>query len=101
MAKIEHVRALQHLASWQDFRGMNPFGIADSGHALDRVNQLLGNATCILTVLAAAAEDSSALISASKSSEFDNRHGSVLAGALEGVADLVNLAAFMVEGPDA
>ena len=57
---------------------------------------MISEATCILSVLAAAFEDASTLTRKGENSEFDNRTGGLMAGALDGVGTLVNLAGFLL-----
>lgn len=85
------------LAEWRDFRGCTPLGSVSSGHAIDRCNGFLSNARSILATLAAAHEDAATLLAKGESSEFDNRNGAIMAGALEGVEDLISFACFLLE----
>lgn len=92
--------ALAAMAAWRDFRGLSPFAFANSAFGIDRCNEFLGNASAILSMLSAAAEDSGSLVGSGRSSEFDSRAGVTMAGALDGVANLINLSAFMLGGAE-
>lgn len=88
--------ALKTISDFHDFRGFTPFAGSDSRFAVDRCNTYLSSAGCMLSVLAAAFEDSQVLLNGNGNSEFNNRNGSVMAGALEGVSQLIDLASFML-----
>ena len=85
------------MAKWSDYRGTTPLAGANSRHASDRCNSYLSNANAVLSMLAAAFEDSSTLTSKGMDSEVDNRAGCIVAGALDGVSDLIALASFLLE----
>jgi hypothetical protein len=99
-AKPERSR-YEALAQYRDYRGFYPFADADNFHAVDRCGGHLSNAKAILSVLSAAFDDSQVLLEERGESEVDNRNGKIIAGALDGVATLLDLAGFLLEGEHA
>ncbi len=92
---------LETLAAIKDHRGFCPLGTVDTFHASDRVGPILANASSILSMLAAAAEDADTLVSKGLTSEFIQRNPRLLAGAIEGAGDLIGLATILIsEGAD-
>jgi hypothetical protein len=97
MATLTQKQVQTAMAEWRDYRGLHPLGNASSGHAQDRCSGLLSNATCILSMLTVACEDAAVLTGKGENSEFSNRSMTVMAGALDGIADLIGLASFLLE----
>jgi hypothetical protein len=85
------------LAQHRDFGGFYPFADADNFHAVDRVARPLSGAKSILSLLSAAFHDSQELLGATGNSEVDNLNGAVIAGALDGVVALLDLAGFLLD----
>ncbi len=97
-ATTTKLEALAVMAEWRDYRGLSPFAGAKAGFAVDRCNEYLANANAILSMLSAACEDSQYLLDKREDSQFDMRVGALMAGALDGVGNLIDLAAFMLDG---
>lgn len=91
--KVSHADAREYMANWREYRGRTPFGNMSSGFAIDRANSHLGNASAILRFMSLAFEDAAEL---GDKSELANMHMSMFGAALDGVDDLINLAAFAV-----
>ena len=89
--------ALASLAKHRDFRGFTPFRNVDSDHVVDRANSFLSDASCILSVLAAAFSDSGALVIKGEGSTLGVRNGEIIAGAIDGVATLIDMAGYLLD----
>lgn len=97
MATVTKAEARAAMAAWKDARGCAPLGDADFPGAEDRSGSLLANAAAILSMLSAAAEDMDTLAGRGLNSEFGSRTGRMMSAALDGVADLIGLASFLLE----
>jgi len=95
-AKVTREQALTAMADWVDFRGGTPFANVSSPHVVDRANPYFYRASAILSVLSAACTDTQALVGKGKASEFDALNGELLAGALDGIGDLIQLGCFLL-----
>ena len=90
------------MAEHIDYRGLRPFHEANSINAGDRTEPVLNRATCLLSLLAAAFEDSQRLVGSSDESSLDMLNSKTIAGALEGIETLVQLGVFFLNhGPEA
>jgi hypothetical protein len=90
------ITARSVMASWEK-GGVRPFSMADSVHAEDRTQDILSEASAILSVLSAACSDAKAVGDTGKTSEFDALNPLVLGSALSGIGTLVDLANFLLE----
>jgi hypothetical protein len=90
-APFPRTTTIKCLSEFTDAHGMQPFHMLDSVHAPDRCGQILTQASYLLSVLAAAYDGSK------EDSEISLRSGSIIAGALEGIETLVNLANFLLD----
>ena len=88
--------AFESLAKHRDYRGFSPFAMINSHNAEDRANSYISGASCILSFMSAAFTDSGALVRKSMDSEVDARTGEIIAGALEGVATLIDMAGYLL-----
>jgi len=94
---LDKKSVLDAIAEFQDSRGFKPFAGASSLHAVDRVGSHLTNARCMLLMLSAALTDSDALHTRGTSSEFQATAPAIFAGAIDGVADLLDLSALLLD----
>jgi hypothetical protein len=96
---LDNQAILDQFAKFQDWRGATPFARASSLDASDRAAPYLSNARCILSVIAAALMDGRELSSKELDGNIQNVSQDILASALEGVGDLIDLASvLLVEG---
>jgi hypothetical protein len=89
--------ATKAMAEHRDYRGFMPFSNLTSADAIDRAASYLSDAKCILSMLSAAFSDSGALIGKGMNSEFDNRNPEIMAGAMDGIATLIDMGGFLLD----
>jgi hypothetical protein len=89
--------ALEQMARHTGHAETEPFAQMNSGAAVDRCDSMLSEANCLLSLLAAAFEDADTIAVKGLSSAFDERNRAVVAGALKGVATLIDLASFALD----
>ena len=90
------IAARNAMAAWQK-NGVRPFANANRVHADDRSQDILSEASAMLSVLSASCFDALAVSDAGKTSEFQAVNVHVLASALSGIGTLVDLANYLLE----
>jgi hypothetical protein len=88
--------ALKALSQFSDYRGFQPFCSADSIHAIDRANQFLSDAECVTSFMSAAFRDAGTMSGSGQNSEVNTLSGEVVSGAMDAIATLISVAAFMM-----
>lgn len=96
MATTPLLDARNTLAGWE-MDGKRPFALVNSVTPSERSRDMLHEATAILTVLAAACFDADAVSRSGATSESRAVSPTLMAGALNGVATLVDFANFLLE----
>ncbi|MEG8040593.1 hypothetical protein QP166_15055 [Sphingomonas sp. LR60] len=96
MATTPLIEARNALAGWE-MDGKRPFAVVNSVAPAERSRDMLHEATAILTVMASACFDADAVAQRGSTSEFKAVNPTVMAGALNGVATLVDFATFLLE----